>query len=366
MGTLGRLNRLRIDGFKSIRTTDIELKSLNLLIGPNGVGKSNFISLFRFMNKLALKDLQLYVAEQGGADSMLHFGRKTTSRFALSADFTPNAYSCELVPTDDDRFVFAKEYCEFFADRIGYSGGGKQRSLARPGSDESGLPDRPSTSTIEGHVLRYLLDWRVYHFHDTSRSARVKQTTDVYNNDWLEDDAGNLAAFLLSIRDEPAYTAIVETIQRVAPFFHDFVLEPEKANQEKIRLRWKHRGTDRYFDANTISDGTLRFICLVTLLLQPTLPTVILLDEPELGLHPYALEILAGVMRSVSARTQIIASTQSVTLANQFGWDDLLVVDRVDNASQFRRLEEHEVKSWLQEYGIGDLWAKNLIGGTPE
>ncbi len=366
MSKLGILKRLNIAGYRSIRNAEFELKPLNVLIGPNGAGKSNFIGLFRFMHKLAQKDLQLHVAEQGGADGILYFGRKVSDKIELRVDFEVNAYSCTLVPTDDDRFVFAKEFGRFFAGKIGYSGGDKLTPLSKPGAEESGLPAQPNSKSIPGHLLSYLLDCKVYHFHDTSRLAKVKQTGDINDNLRLQDDAGNLASFLLSIRNTSAYGDIVQTVQRVAPFFHDFILEPEKNNADKIRLRWKHRGTDRYFDAHTLSDGTLRFICLITLLLQPSLPAVILLDEPELGLHPHALQLLAGIMRSVSTKTQIIASTQSVTLANQFGWEDLIVVDRIDNASTFRRLKEDEVKDWLESYSVGDLWAKNLIGGTPE
>jgi predicted ATPase len=181
----------------------------------------------------------------------------------------------------------------------------------------------------------------------------------------LRADAGNLAAFLLAIRNTPSYSKIAGTIQRVAPFFQDFLLQPDRANPELVRLRWKHRGTDAYFDANDLSDGTLRFIALTTMLLQPQPPAIILLDEPELGLHPHAIHLLAGLLRSAARLTQIIVSTQSVTLANQFEYRDLVVVDRADECSRFRRLPDEEVRPWLDEYAIGDLWEKNLIGGTP-
>jgi predicted ATPase len=151
----------------------------------------------------------------------------------------------------------------------------------------------------------------------------------------------------------------------VAPFLLDFILEPEDEQKKFVRLRWSHRESEEIFDASDLSDGTLRFICLTTLLLQPKLPAVIILDEPELGLHPAALNILAAMMQSVSAQTQIIASTQSVTLANQFGIDDIVVVERKDEASVFRRLEAAALKDWLDEYSVGDLWEKNVIGGNP-
>jgi len=162
-----------------------------------------------------------------------------------------------------------------------------------------------------------------------------------------------------------AYKQIVKTVQRVAPFFQDFILEPERYNTETIKLKWKHKGTDDYFDANDLSDGTLRFILLTTLLLQPNLPTIILLDEPELGLHPFALKLLASMFRKASRKTQIIASTQSVTLADEFNIEDLIVVDRVDNHSEFKRLNPKDYEQWLEEYSLGDIWQKNLIGGVP-
>ncbi len=365
MATLGRLQRVKLDGFRSIKALDLALMPLNILIGANGAGKSNFISFFKFMNKLLDKELQLHVRTQlNGADRTLFFGRKTTDKLRIDLHFSPNGYRAELVPTADDTLVFAKEQALFFGDEAGYYGGTKMHSLANAGALESGLP-KAGTSTPSAHVARYLQDWKVYHFHDTSDTAKVKSAYSIHANDRLMAQGENLAAFLYGIRETAAYTHILRTIRRVAPFFQDFIFQPE-AN-DLIRLRWKHMGSDDYFDATMLSDGTLRFICLATLLLQPNLPTMILLDEPELGLHPFAMQLLGALMRSASERTQIIASTQSVTLANQFGWQDMVVVDQVDNASVFRRLKENEVAEWLAQYKlVGDVWEMNALGGTPE
>jgi predicted ATPase len=356
-----KLERLQLKGFKSISDMDLELKHLNVLIGANGAGKSNFISFFRFMNKLVQKDLQFFVAQQGGAERFLHFGSQVTNAIEMHLLFgATDRYACTLVPDQTGNLIFKEEYCEFWTEKMGKLGGDRQE-FASAGDKESGLP----ATSIVNHVAAYLFDWQVYHFHDTSDTAKVKQSSLIHDNERLRPQAENLAAFLFSIQDTVQYKKIVQTIQRVAPFFQDFILKPEKANPNQIRLRWKHRGTDDYFDANVLSDGTLRFICLTTLLLQPILPTMILLDEPELGLHPYAMQLLAGMMRSVAHQTQIIASSQSVTLANQFEWQDLIIVEQTDNASQFRRLSEPEIKLWLDNYRLGDLWEKNLIGGTP-
>jgi len=363
MAELGKLNRLQLKNYKSIKKLDIELGRLNILLGQNGAGKSNFISFFKLMNKLLNKDLQLYVGEQG-VDRLLHFGRKNSKKLELHLEFLPNGYGATLVPTPDDRLIFKEEYAEFFAERVHYSGGYKRKELASAGSVESSLP-ASNNASIAGHVSGYIADWKVYHFHDTSETALVKAPCDINDNDWLRPQADNLSAFLYAIKDTSAYEKIVRTVQRVAPFFQDFVLRPDKLNQERIRLRWKHKGNDEYFDAHALSDGTLRFICMATLLLQPHLPTIILLDEPELGLHPYAIQILAGLMKSASHKTQVIASTQSVTLANEFSWQDIVVVQQEANASEFHRLEEDKIKPWLESYEMGDIWQKNLIGGNP-
>jgi len=363
MAKLGRLQHIKLEGSRSIRQLDLVLTPLNILIGPNGAGKSNFISFFKFMNKLLEKELQLHVRTQlNGADRTLFFGRKTTDKISIDLHFSPNGYAAELVPTTDDSLVFAKEVAVFHGNEANYHGGTKNHTLAAPGSTESWLP-QPGAS-VPGFVARYLSDWKVYHFHDTSDTAKVKGSYSIHANDRLMPQGDNLASFLYGLRETPAYANIVRMIQRVAPFFHDFIFQLE--SNDMIRLRWKHKGSDDYFDATMLSDGTLRFICLTTLLLQPKLPTIILLDEPELGLHPFAMQLLAAMMRSASEQTQIIASTQSVTLANQFSWQDMVVVDQINNESKFRRLEEQEVAAWLERYKMGDIWEMNLLGGTPE
>lgn len=362
--SLGHLTQIKINGYKSIKSLDLELRPLNIIIGANGVGKTNFISFFKFMKKIVDKDLQLYIAQQGGANKILYFGRKNTDRVEFSLSFPPNQYDCTLIPNNDDGLIFKKEIVYFKNDNEL-----KEEKLAKGGELESKLPKltRFYFNSISGHIIKYIHDWKVYHFHDTSTTAKVKQTCNINDCEILAPDGTNLSAFLKYVMEfnPKSYKQIVKTIQRVAPFFQDFILEPERYNQETIKLKWKHKGTDEYFDANDLSDGTLRFILLTTLLLQPNLPTIILLDEPELGLHPFALKLLASMFRKVSRKTQIIASTQSVTLADEFDIEDLIVVDRVDNHSEFKRLKEEDYTQWLEEYSLGDIWQKNLIGGVP-
>ena len=146
--------------------------------------------------------------------------------------------------------------------------------------------------------------WKLYHFHDTSDSARVKQTGDINDNFFLRGDAGNLAAFLFNLKNafSSHYEIIRGSIRQVVPFFDDFILRPQTDNPNKIRLEWREQGSDYPFLAHQLSDGTLRFICLAALLLQPQPPSTIVIDEPELGLHPFAIAVLASMMRSAAAR----------------------------------------------------------------
>ena len=221
--------------------------------------------------------------------------------------------------------------------------------------------------SIASHVLHAFQSWKIYHFHDTSATAKVKQTGELADNDALRPDARNLAAFLFRLQEtQPAaFLNIEDTVRLVAPFFGRFNLRPDRLNPKKIGLEWEEKSSDTYFDAHALSDGTLRFISLATLLLQPELPATILIDEPELGLHPYAVNVLADLFHSASTRTQLLVSTQSVTLVNQLSPEDVVIVDRKGGESEFRRLGEEEIATWLDEYSLGELWEKNVLGGRP-
>ncbi len=355
-----------VRGYKSIRDlTCVELRPLNVLIGANGSGKTNFISLFSLLNQVVDGNLQIFVSQSGGADNFLHFGQKTTEAIEIQLFFDPNGYVCHLVPAANDSLVFAREECWYHGPGhaepfIVHLGAGHKESAL---SIEARQPE----NRIARYVLGAMESWRVYHFHDTSQSAKVKQTGDLNDNHRLRPDASNLAAFLYLLQETSPdhHRKVVASIRQVAPFFDDFVLRPNPLNPEKIRLEWRERGSDAYFNAHSLSDGTLRFICLATLLLQPTLPATILIDEPELGLHPYAITVLASLLRSAASQTQVIVSTQSVPLVNQFGPEDIIVVDRENGQSVFRRLGGEGLSVWLDDYGMGDLWEKNLVGGRP-
>lgn len=362
------LDTITVKGFKSISEIEkLKLGAINVVIGPNGSGKSNFIGLFDFLHEIREGRLQDYVIKAGGADRVLHFGSKVTKELHIEVSFWDerNRYSIDLEPTDADELVPSLEKV-YFWDKSKYPQPYGE-VLARAGK-EAGISEKRS-SNVGSYVRDHLDSWRLYHFHDTSSSSPMKKTADINDNRYLRPDGSNLASFLYYLQEKhgASYGLIRRTVRLMAPFFEDFLLGPQKLNPDKIRLEWRHKGSDAYFDAASLSDGTLRFIALVTLLLQPESyrPSVILVDEPELGLHPYAITLLASLIKQASVKTQVIISTQSPFLLDHFQPEDILVANRVDGGTQLTRLDPLGLESWLQDYSLGQLWEKNELGGRP-
>lgn len=356
---------IKIQNFKSIRETDdILIKPLNVLIGANGAGKSNFISYFKFLNALYVQQLQLYVNQNGRAENFLYFGRKVSEflggRIVFDHDYK-NEYEFKLVPDQAGNLIFAEERSNYTPDEsikneATISAGGNLESRIK---DDSGYRMKYMKSQLESLKL--------FHFHDTSINSKVKQFCNTQDNLTLHEDGGNLAAFLYKLQEKyPQHFKLINrVIQSIAPFFQEFFLMPDEINPWQILLRWKEKGSDNLFNAHNLSDGTLRMICLATLLLQPHPPSTIIIDEPELGLHPFAIQKLAAMLKSASSNAQLIIATQSINLVDQFTADDIIVVERKDNQTVFIRQSEERLSSWRDEYSLGELWSKNVLGGTP-
>lgn len=364
------LDYITIEGFKSIASVQhLDLKPINLVIGPNGSGKSNFIGIFSFLHAIRQGRLSDYVGEAGGAEKVLHFGSKTTKEIRVHLSFREevNQYEIRLSPTAEDA-LFPSNETVYFWNKQAYAAPYGSVLVARNRGREAGISDE-NVQGIARWVRECLGSWRVYHLHDTSASSPMRKTTKIDDNAFLRPDGSNLAAFLyfLQQKHETSYGLIRGSIQRVAPFFEDFQLKPRRLKEDDIRLEWRHRNSQQYFDASSLSDGTLRFIALAALFLQPKnlRPSVILVDEPELGLHPYAIGMLASLIRQASKDTQVIVSTQSSLLLDHFDPEDVLVANRVGGETQFSRLEAGTYDEWLKEYSLGQLWEKNEIGGRP-
>ncbi|MDX2128845.1 MAG: AAA family ATPase [Chloroherpetonaceae bacterium] len=360
-----QLDRIDIKGFKSINSLSLHLKPINILIGANGAGKSNFISVFKLLNELIKENLQKYIQVEGGANSLAHFGVKVTHKIELTLGFGINTYHLSLLPTQNDILLIDIERCTIH-DKTKYTEPYHQYTTA----DRYETNLTRDSSGVAQFVRKCFQEWRVYHFHDTSSNSAVKRTTDINDNLHLRPDGGNLAAFLyrLKVAEYDSYRNIRDTIRLIVPYFDDFLLRANPVNPNTIKLEWYSKGSDYPFQVYHLSDGTLRFICLATLFLQPAhlMPSTILIDEPELGLHPYAINLLASFIKSVSSIKQVIISTQSVSLINHFSAEDIIVVNQKNRVSSFERLSEERLSNWLEEYSLGELWEKNVFGGRPE
>jgi predicted ATPase len=368
------IDRINIKNFKSIKDSgDIKINSINILIGPNGVGKSNIINFFKLLNNIYKQRLKNFVALNGYSDGILYFGRKKSKFIEGNIVFKPqgknvnNRYDFKLVPQNQGKgFYFEKDAGGFNHFASGYNENWDYIDFGGESKEESQLSDNSSIRAI--YLKEYFQEFNVFHFHDTSNNSSLKQPNKVNDNRYLKEDGSNLAAFLYKIKEtNPKHFRLIEkTIQSVAPFFEKFDLKPDGLNTDFIELNWLEVNSDDYFNAHNLSDGTIRFIALATLLLQPILPKTIIIDEPELGLHPFAIQKLSALIKSASIKSQIIISTQSVNLVNQFDVNDLIVVNRNNNQTEFSRLEKEKLEEWLKEYTLGDLWEKNLLGGRPK
>jgi predicted ATPase len=368
------LQKIVLRGFKSIRDATLDLRPLNILIGANGAGKSNLILFFKMLNEMMGGRLQQFIATSGRAQSLLHFGPKVTPQIEAELEFVNNKEVCifqlGLSYSADDNVLSPMET---FISGTSESSNPKHAMLVIGRHSEAAVRNTAKNINAEQiTAFRSLLNnLRVYHFHDTSPTSPLRQYCYVDNNRTLKPDAGNIAAVLYRLKRQnggAAYNRIVKTIRTIAPFFDDFDLTPSVDNNGRdIRLNWRHVGSPDVFGPHQLSDGTLRAMCLITLLLQPEmeLPGLIVVDEPELGLHPYALNVIASLFKKASHHAQVLVSTQSSSLLDNFEPEDIVVADRTGNESTFRRLNAADLQTWLEEYSLGEIWEKNVIQRGP-
>ncbi|MCB0456723.1 MAG: AAA family ATPase [Flavobacteriaceae bacterium] len=349
------MNKIEINGYKSIKELSLNLYPINILIGANGSGKSNFLSFFDFLKQVYNRNLQEYVALKG-IDTFLHKGDKITEEISTKLYFpNTNGYSF-TIKKGDAGFIFTKEgmwygnnpYYKNPADIASFGPESRLRYQSMPRAD---------------YIRNYLGQLAKYHFHDTGEASPFNKESNIENDKYyLYEKGSNLTAYLYNIQIEKpiVYNLIVKTIQSIAPYFLDFFFRPE--NNGNIKLRWLSKYSSSIYGANDLSDGTIRFIALATLFLQPNLPETIIIDEPELGLHPTAIAKLAGLIKSVAAKKcQVIIATQSTDLISHFEPEDIITVDQKSGESIFERLDSEKLKIWLEDFTIDDLWKRNII-----
>jgi predicted ATPase len=379
---VGSLRTLHLAGWKSIQTIDPPLAfgPINVFIGANGAGKSNLISFFRLLNRMISKRLQEYLGASGGAESVFYLGSKHTARIEATLEFCSkdgtNRYFLRLVQAAGDTLIFSEERLEFQRGGKGTPktlvlGAGHRETLlhAEADKEKQEVANGIKKKRIANVTRSLLAKCRVFHFHDTSETARVRSAGYIEDNRFLHVAAENLAAILYLYRERHSaeYRRIAAAVSMAVPGFEDFILEPQRLNPNNILLKWKRGGSEYELGPHQFSDGSIRFIALATLLNQPveSLPTMIIIDEPELGLHPAAIELVAGMAKAASQHSQIVLATQSPVLLDHFSADEVIVVNNRQGASEFQRLSSQDLEAWLHDYTISEIWEKNVVGGGP-
>lgn len=374
--TQPRLTRLTLEGYKSFRGESIDFGDVTVLLGANGAGKSNLVSFFQMLGFLGNGALQEFVGRSGGSDSLLFGGRRMSKQIRAEVVFeerdhatgrgTTTTYTMRLGDAAPDTLIFLEERA-----RSHRTDSPTPRDIPLgAGHAESQLPGRQEDATCRV-VLRLLRECRSYHFHDTSSTANIRRHHYIEDARYLRSDAGNLAAYLHRLEQTrpDSYRRIVDTVQLVLPTFADFSLAPSTTNDREIILKWRERGRpDHLLGPHQLSDGSLRFIALATLFLQPPeeLPNVIVLDGPELGLNPYAIHVLGAMVRAAATEVQVVLATQSSRLVDEFEPGDVLVLEAgVGSGTKCHRPRPDILAEWLREYSLGELWEKNHLGGRP-
>ncbi len=372
-----KLSNIFLQGYKSINSEgqNIPIDDITIFLGANGAGKSNLVSFFQMLNFITTGAIQKYIGQSGSSDSLLYFGSKKTTRFVAELTFSDNQsigkYKFILSHAAGDTLIFDEETITWQKS----DNSTPDQIILDPGLKESGLFEycKNKDSKTAQIVFKLLKSCQVFQFHDTSKEAKIRNSGYIDDANFLRSNGGNLAAFLYSIKNQPNgeryYQRIVRYIKMAMPQFDDFVLKSSTYNSNYIMLNWIENDADHLFGPHQISDGSLRFMALTTLLLQPpkTLPSVIILDEPELGLHPSAISLLAGMVKTASQNCQVILATQSTRLIDEFEADNIVIVERneEEKSSFFTKLDSHKLEDWIERYSVSELWEKNIFGGRP-
>lgn len=365
-----KLRNISLKGFKSFSSDEginLSLGDINILLGANGAGKSNFLSFFKMLAAMTERRFQNYIATSGTAELFLYYGVKKTKKIEISFSFEDEKdivkYDIDLTYAIPDKLIIDQEAFSGIRSWEGLSVERRMINLLEPDLLDGRIPELVPFNQL-------LSNCKVFQFHDTTPESQMRLTSHIDNADYLQSNGGNLSAYLYWMKENNAvyYDRIVAYIREIMPQFGDFYFQPNAAGY--VMLKWRDNTANDYIQLpQQISDGTLRFMALATLLLQPSdkMPSVIILDEPELGLHPSAISQLAEMVKQASQYAQIILATQSPQLADEFTPSQIIIVERDEEkaSTTAHHLDEERLKEWIEQYSISELWDKNVLGGRP-
>ena len=373
----GGISHIKLSGYKSIKSADVDFNNLNVFIGANGSGKSNFMSFFQMLEFYlsSIEGLSEFVGRNGGANLLMHYGTSTTKSIEAELTFTTSSgetiYYVELGFAVGDKLYFKDEKVSFLSNErqqkpepISLGAGNAFSRLLQISDDDADFKRDITTIRTIRNIMR---KWSFFQFHNTGKEAYIRGASHLNDGGYLRSDAGNLAAILYKLQDQhpSAYYSIMSYMKQIAPFIEMLEIK-EDYGSDYVRIKWSENANTNYMlDVSQMSDGTLRALALVTLLNHPDKPPLICIDEPELGLHPEAIRIIGDLIKIASEDTQIVLSTQSTKLIDCFDPEDIVVVSRDKTGTFFERLDYEKYKHWFDEYSISETWDTNIFGGCP-
>ena len=377
-------------------TPSLSLEPLNVLIGPNASGKSNLIAALSLL-AAAPQDIQVPIREGGGVHDWLWKGNPKSDLATLEVAVTyppattPMTYLLSF-SENGARFLLQEEAvtsegyvvdqlaedisCHSslkrdlpFVDAGTVEGAGDERRLQW----DNMMPDQSVLSRFRGpeHYpeftylasmfsrMTFYREWNMGRFSP----PRLLQRPDL-QQDRLLEDASNLGVVLSDLLNQPDTKARI--LENMRAFMYEFSDLNVAVSGGTVQIFFQEEGLSRNIPATRLSDGSLRYLCLLTVLCHPEPPPVICIEEPELGLHPDMISHVAKLLVDASSRTQIFVTTHSDILVDALTDtpESIIVCEKIDGATQMRRLDLEDLEEWLDEYRLGEVWMRGAIGGT--
>lgn len=422
-------DHIKIEGFRSFKKVELDLPPLSVLIGPNNGGKSNFLDLVSLMAEAGEGRLDEGIASRGGSRSVtfgfnwfssiaveLRFRTKMDhlrllglgglsseeflpdATFKLELSFEPTLIiSVEQVieePTREGRSplsIVKRDARDCIFGRVAFmpvrtkgQKAAQSRGLSklRRGTkveveERKALESRSELAIFQVkdsrlyptpyRILRELQQWTTYRDINVGPGSPLRLPGLVRPTVRLAADGANLSSVLYSIQQQHpgVWEEIIELLRTAYPDFKSITFPPEGGDGKVILRWWESPFEKEGVSANFLSDGTLKFLCLMAILKSPDPPPLICIDEPELGLHPDSIKLVGEMMQSAAARTQLIVATHSPQIVAKLDPEQVIVTEKENGETHLRRLERRELEKWLKEFNLSDLWLAGHFGGRP-
>jgi len=407
-------DHIKIEGFRSFKKVELDLAPLSVLIGPNNGGKSNFLDLMSLMAEAGQGQLEEGIDSRGGFRGIASGFRwlgEVVIEFRFQAErlrrFSPYLEIPPLpglpgIQEPDIRYMLAIASPAFGTSRVQVEEAtervlphqprpevlmtrGKDGCAFRFIDPATGLETQESKALeseselaifqvrdlyrfpILYKLLKQFQEWTLYRDINVGPEAPMRLPRLVRPTVRLAPDGGNLSSVLNSIQQQHpgVWDEIVELLRIAYPDFKTITFPPE-GGDGKVVLRWWESPFEKEgVSANFLSDGTLKFLCLVAILKSPDPPPLICIDEPEIGLHPDWIKLVAEMMQSAAARTQVIVATHSPQIIAELDPEQVIVTEKENGETRLNRLERRDLEKWLKNFNLSELWLAGHFGGLP-